>query len=204
MPPIARLKAHPPVGAATAYRKNATSPPSPKTATPTTSANAGAGLLLLHDQGATRLFVEVIVKFVASGFQGPHIDDALAVGGDHLFDPQRFAFKLHGLGVEILEANRDRFVGRGAQFARLELALGIAQLKLRRLLRLRRRYWQHRDCAKRGQGQSSHCDHHSRPLSAFPGLRKDQNSTANLSLARLRWNSARLSETGWPTSRPQT
>ncbi len=63
------------------------------------------GYRLLHGQSAARLFVEVVIKFVASGFQRPHIDDALAVGGDHLLDPQRRALELHRLGVEILTRN---------------------------------------------------------------------------------------------------
>src|ERR1700694_3408993 len=129
--------------------------PASKTSRKTMMSAASTGARLLHDQGAARLFIEIIVKFVASGFQRPHIDDALAIGGDRLFDPQRFAFKLHGFGVEVLDAESDGFVGRRAHLGRLELALGIGHLKLGRLLRLRRRYWKHRNCAKRGQDQFS-------------------------------------------------
>src|ERR1700736_5126392 len=78
--------------------------PASKTSRKTMMSAASTGARLLHGQGAARLFVEVVVKFVASGFQCPHIDDTLTVGGDHLFDPQRFAFKLHGFGVEVLDA----------------------------------------------------------------------------------------------------
>src|SRR5450759_4198502 len=166
------------------------------------AASTGAGLL--HGQGAARLFVEVVVKFVASGFQCPHIDDTLAVGGDHLFNPQRFALELHGFGVEVLDPEGDGFVGGRAHLARLELALGVSHLDLGGLLRLRRGHLKHCRRAEHGQSQIFHHGTHSRHLPSFPGVEKDQNSQANLSLARWRWNSARLSETGLPISRPQT
>src|ERR1700688_4364475 len=82
---------------------------------------------LLHGQGAARLVVEVVVKFIASGLQRPHIDDAFGAGGNHLFDPQRRAFEFHGLGVEIFHPEQDRLVGGGADLGRLELAVGIGQ-----------------------------------------------------------------------------
>src|SRR3984893_10984527 len=88
--------------------------PASNTSRKTMMSAASIGVRLLHGQGAARLFVEVVVKFVASGFQRPHVDDALAIGGDHLFDPQRFAFKVHGLGVEILDPEGDRGIGRRA------------------------------------------------------------------------------------------
>src|SRR5882762_8471771 len=121
--------------------------PASKTSRNTMISAASTGARLLHDQGAARLFVEVVVKFVAPGFQCPHIDDPLALGGDHLFDPQRFAFKLHGFGVEVLDPKRDGFVGGRAQLARLELAVGIAHLNLGRLLRPRGKHREHRDGA---------------------------------------------------------
>src|SRR3979411_1013457 len=111
--------------------------PASNTSRKTMMSAASTGVCLLHDQGAARLFVEVVVKLVASGLQSPHIDDTLAVGGAHLFDPQRFAFKFHGFGIEVLDPKRERFVGWRTQLARLELALGIAHLNLGRLLRLR-------------------------------------------------------------------
>src|ERR1700694_1483867 len=91
--------------------------PASKTSRKTMMSAASTGARLLHDQGAARLFIEIIVKFVASGFQRPHIDDPLALGGDHLFDPQRFAFKLHGFGVEVLDPDSDGFVGGRAHLA---------------------------------------------------------------------------------------
>src|ERR1700724_820782 len=127
--------------------------PASKTSRKTMMSAASIGARLLHDQGAARLFVEVVVKFVAPGFQRPHVDDALAIGGDHLFDPQRFAFKLHGLGVEILDPEGDRGIGRRAHLAGLELVLGIGHLNLSRLLRVRRRHRKHRHRAKRARGK---------------------------------------------------
>src|ERR1700736_6288839 len=150
--------------------------PASKTSRKTMMSAASIGARLLHDQGAARLFVEVVVKFVAPGFQCPHIDDALAVGGDHLFDPQRFALKLHGFGVEVLDPESEGFVGGGAHLARLELAVGIAHLNLRRLLRVRGRYRKQRNRANSGERQFSHRDQHSRLLSAFTGVKEDQNS----------------------------
>src|ERR1019366_3686596 len=147
-PPIQRLRCGTePVTASTMPIIN----PASKTSRKTMMSAASTGAGLLHGQGAARLFVEVVVKFVAAGFQCPHIDDTLAVGGDHLFDPQRCAFELHGLGVEVLDPESDGLVGRRAQLAGLELALGIGQLNLSRLLRLRRRRRNHRNCTKRGK-----------------------------------------------------
>src|SRR6266852_6219882 len=123
--------------------------PASKTSRKTMMSAASTGARLLHDQGAARLFVEVVVKFVASGFQRPHIDDAFAIGGDHLFDPQRGAFKLHGLGVQVLDPDRDGLVGRRAQLARLEHSLGIGDVNLCRLLRLGRGHREHGNGARR-------------------------------------------------------
>src|SRR6476620_5503000 len=109
--------------------------PASNTSRKTMMRAASTGGYLLHGQGAARLFVEVVVKFVAAGFQRPHIDDALAVGGDHLFNPQRFAFEFHGLGVEVLDPESDGFVGGRAHLARLELALGIGKRSIGGLLR---------------------------------------------------------------------
>src|SRR3981189_657702 len=78
--------------------------PASKTPRRTMRGAASTGARLLHGQGAARLFVEVVVKFVAAGFECPHIDDTLTAGAPHLFDPQRFAFELHGFGVEVLDA----------------------------------------------------------------------------------------------------
>src|ERR1700726_3233988 len=80
-PPIQRLRCGTlPVTASTMPTIN----PASNTSRNTMMRAASIGARLLHDQGAARLFVEVVVKFVASGFQCPHIDDPLAVGGDHL------------------------------------------------------------------------------------------------------------------------
>src|ERR1700736_574778 len=124
--------------------------PASKTSRKTMISAASIGACLLYNEGAARLFVEVVVEFVASGLQRPHIDDTLAVGGDDLFDPQRFALELHGFGVEVLDPQGDRFIGRRAQLAGLELALGVAHLKLRRLLRPRWSERNHRDRANSG------------------------------------------------------
>src|ERR1700704_1390479 len=111
--------------------------PASNTSRKTMMSAARTGARLLHGQGAARLFVEIVVKFVATGLQRPHIDGALAVGGHYLFDPQRFAFKLHGFGVEVLDSESDGFVGGRAPLARLGFGLGISHLKTRRLLRFR-------------------------------------------------------------------
>src|SRR5260221_4562180 len=69
-PPIQRLRCGTePVTASTMPTIN----PASKTSRKTMISAASIGLL--HGQGAARLFVEVVVKFVASGFQFPHIDD---------------------------------------------------------------------------------------------------------------------------------
>src|ERR1700716_380074 len=100
-PPIQRLRCGTePVTASTMPIIN----PASKTSRKTMMSAASTGAGLLYGQGAARLFVEVVVKFVAAGFEFPHIDDTLTVGGHHLFDPQRFAFELHGFGVEVLDA----------------------------------------------------------------------------------------------------
>src|SRR5260370_21708241 len=101
--------------------------PASKTSRNTMMSAASTGARLLHDQGAARLFVEVVVKFVASGFQCPHIDDTFAIGGDHFLDPQRLAFKLPGLGVEVLDAYRDVLVSPCAHFPRFEFTLPLLQ-----------------------------------------------------------------------------
>src|SRR6202790_2626083 len=166
-PPIQRLRlGTEPVTASTMPTIN----PASNTSRKTMMSAASIGVRLLHGQGAARLFVEVVVKFVASGFQRPHVDDALAIGGDHLLHPQRFAFKLHGLGVEILDPEGDRGIGRRAHLAGLELAPGIGHLNLSRLLRLRRRLRKHRHRAKRARGKIFHEPHLRHQLS-FPALK---------------------------------
>src|SRR5215212_879899 len=147
-PPIQRLRC------GTAPVTASTMPiirPASNTSRNTMMRAASTGVGLLHYQGAARLLVEVIVEFIAPGLQRPHIDEAFAVGGAHLFDAQRLAFKFHRFAVEVLEPKRDRLVGRCAKLARLKLAFGIAQLNLGRLLRLRGRHGKQSD----GQGRDA-------------------------------------------------
>src|SRR3979411_498947 len=120
-PPIQRLRCGTePVTASTMPIIN----PASNTSRKTMMSAASTGVCLLHDQGAARLFVEVVVKLVASGLQGPHIDDTLAVGGHHLFDPQGFAFKLHGFGIEVLDPESDGLAGGATSRARRGLGRG--------------------------------------------------------------------------------
>src|SRR3984893_12981520 len=116
-PPIQRLRCGTePVTASTMPTIN----PASKTSRKTIISAASIDACLMYGEGAARLFVEVIVEFVASGLQRPHIDDTLAVGSDHLFDPQRFALEFHRFGVEVLDPDRDGSVGRRVQLAWLE------------------------------------------------------------------------------------
>src|SRR5215212_5654110 len=136
-PPIQRLRCRTvPVTASTMP----TIKPASNTSRNTMMRAASTGVCLLHNQGAARLLVEVVVELVASGLQRPHIDHPFAIGGDHLFNPQRLAFKFHGFAVEVLDPKRNGLVGRCAKLARLKLAFGIGQLNLGRLLRLRGRH----------------------------------------------------------------
>src|SRR6267378_3397587 len=85
-PPIQRFRCGTePVTASTMPTIN----PASKTSRKTIISAASIDACLMYSEGAARLFVEVVVEFVASGLQRPHIDDTLAVGSDHLFDPQR-------------------------------------------------------------------------------------------------------------------
>src|ERR1700694_1630419 len=90
---------------------------------------------LLDGEGAARLVVEVVIEFVAAGLQRPHVDDTFAARGDHFFDPQGSALKLHGLGVEVLDPERDRLVGGRAYLARLGLTPCGGQRYFRSLVR---------------------------------------------------------------------
>jgi len=111
--------------------------------------------VLLHVQRTARLLVEVVVELVAAGLQRPHIDHALAFRGDDFFHPQRFAFKLHRLGIEILNPEYHWLVGGRAHLARLKRTVRIAQPNFRGLLRERRRRMKKRGRANGGSGGSA-------------------------------------------------
>src|SRR4029077_2968286 len=65
--------------------------PASNTSRKTMMSAASILLFLLHRQGTACLIVEVVVELIAAGFQGPHVDHSLALGGDLFFDPQRLA-----------------------------------------------------------------------------------------------------------------
>src|SRR6185369_4025617 len=73
-------------------------------------ASMDASVSLFDDQRATRLLVEVIVEFVASRLQRPHVDDAFALCGDHLLHPQRGALEFQGPGIEVPDMDDDGLV----------------------------------------------------------------------------------------------
>src|SRR6516162_1918508 len=126
--------------------------------------------VLLHVQRTARLLVEVVVELVAARLQRPHIDHALALRSDDLFHPQRLAFKLHRLGVEILNSEYHRLVGRRAHLARLKRAVRIAQLNFRGLLREHWRRMQKRGRTNGGQGQADRHQHRVRHRRSFEAI----------------------------------
>src|SRR5215510_5010607 len=80
----------------------------------------GRTIRLLYDQHAFGLRVEIVKEIVASWRDRADIDHALAVAGHDLLDAERYTFKLHRRGVEILDPDRDRSVGRCVQLGGLE------------------------------------------------------------------------------------
>ena len=86
---------------------------------------------LVKEGGSKRqAVVEQLVKEMGGKVEAFYF----AFGGDDFFDPQRFAFKFHRLGVQILDAEHHGPVRRCANLGGLESSVGIGQLNLRGLL----------------------------------------------------------------------
>src|SRR5436853_6063044 len=73
---------------------------------------------LSHDQGALGLLVEIVEELVAARLPRSHVDDTLGIAIDDSLDPQSIAFEFDRLRIEVLDAQGDRRVCRGADFGR--------------------------------------------------------------------------------------
>src|SRR5262249_42098395 len=109
--------------------------PASKTSRKTMISAASTGVSLLHDQGAPgRVLVEVVKEFVAPRRKRTQVDGPFPVRRNHLFHPQSHAFEFGRGGIEILDAQHDRPVGRGMQLGRLEFVIANGNRKAHRLL----------------------------------------------------------------------